>query len=119
MKPIGNNSSLSRILRRKTISGGFTGFTRGALFDWPALVIGFFALNLVLMGVSVLIYRQIDNGEIFLSDKKEQTALHTLDKFALEQVVTFFDKKHEQFESLMGAPLTGIDPFIPTLVPKR
>ncbi len=83
------------------------------------LLVSFFAIALVAVGMSIFVYTKVDQGEIFLVDKKEVTQPKVLDRFQLEKTVSFFESRNEDFISLKRQPLQTLDPFIPTVKPKK
>ncbi len=87
--------------------------------DWKIVLNSFFFVTLIAIGVSVFVYTKVDQGEIFLVDKKEVIPPSVLDRFQLEQTVSFFESKKENFLSLKRQSLQTTDPFIPDAKPKR
>lgn len=94
-------------------------FGRDARADWRRVFLVFLALNLVSVVGSVFLYRQINQGEFFLVDKKEPPVVRTLDRFALEQTVAHFEDKRTRFDALKRRPLSTKSPFIPKSTPKK
>ena len=94
-------------------------FGRNARSDWQLVCFVFLFLNVIAIGVSVFMYQGINNGEIFLVDKKETLSAGTFDRFKLEKTVAFFEDKKARFGAFQQKPLMTIDPFIPGMVPKR
>ena len=94
-------------------------FGRDARFDWQIMCFAFLLLNLISLGVGVVVYQKINKGEIFLLHKQETSAPGALDRFLLEKTVAFFERKKTRFEELQQKPLQTVDPFVPSIVPKR
>lgn len=111
--------SLTRFLKRARGESEAAQFGRDAHTDWRTVFFVFLALNLVSVVGSVFLYRQINQGEFFLVDKKEPAVIRTLDRFALEQTVAFFEDRRTRFDALKHRSLSTKDPFIPGLVPKE
>lgn len=88
-------------------------FGRDASFDWRMLCISFLILMLGAIIVSVVVYERVDKEDIFFAGKKEPTSLLSFDRFKLERVILFYEKKHEQFDALKRRPLSTVDPYIP------
>lgn len=93
---------------------GIVSFRHDANRDWKILCCSFLLLNLFSIGVSVFVYRKVDDGEIFLVDKKPTSSRQTLDRFELEKAVTFFENRKSRFETLKRQFLMTDDPFVPT-----
>ncbi len=85
-------------------------FGRDPRSDWRWGFIAFLVLNLLLIVLSVMMYRRVNVGDIFLVDKKESVSLGTLNRFELEKTVSFFEEKEKQFQSLQNRPLSLLDP---------
>ena len=94
-------------------------FGRDALFDRKIVVFAFLFLNILAVVMSVFVYREVNQGEIFLVDKKEPISLHTFNKFELEKTVAFFKEKELRFQALkLKGPLTA-DPYVPKATSKK
>lgn len=114
-----NPSFLKRLFKRQGPERESPQFGRNAHADWKVLFISCVVLNLVAIGVSVFMYGKINKGEIFLVDKKDHVSVRTVDKFELERAVSFFANKQERFEALKRQPPPAVDPFIPSIKPKK
>ncbi len=112
------SGALGRLFKRKDKENNSRESGRDAYLDWEILLLSFFVLNIVAIGVSVYLYGKIVKGELFLVDKKGPASSQTLDRFALEQTVSFFAQKREKFDALQNEPVSTTDPFIPQAVPK-
>ena len=108
-----NSFSLRRLFKRSESEQNFSFVRHDADRDWKLLCCVFFLLNLFSVGVSVFVYKKVDDGEIFLVDKKPPTSLQTLDRFELEKTVIFFENRRVRFEALRGQSLRTNDPFVP------
>ena len=114
-----NSFTFKRLFKRGAPEQGMVSVRHTPHRDWRILCCTFFLLNLFSVGVSVFVYKKIDDGEIFLVDKKPPTSLQTLDRFELEKTVTFLEGRKNRFEALKGRPLTTTDPFVPSQSPKN
>ncbi len=85
-------------------------FGRDAQSDWKIIIVSFFALTVILVVISVFVYRRVDVGDIFLVDRKEPMTSDTLNRFELEKTVAFFEAKLQRFEKLRDNPLSLQDP---------
>ena len=111
--------SLAGLFKRARAESEGAQFGRDARKDWQIVCLVFLLLDLLAIGISVLMYQRINEGEIFLVDKKEPVSLRTLNTFELEQTVAFFDEKQARFEALTKKPLVTNDPYIPKAEPKK
>lgn len=111
--------SLRRFLKRARGESEAAQFGRDARADWRMVFLAFVALNLISVVGSVFLYRQINQGEFFLVDKKEPAVIHTLDRFALEQTAAHFEDKRTRFDALKRRPLSTKNPFMPSAAPKK
>lgn len=111
--------SLRGIGKRSTTGSEAAEFGRDARSDWRTVVFTFLFLNLLSIGTSIMVYERIHQGDIFLVDKREAVSLGTLDRFALEKTVAFFEEKQERFDAIRRVPLFTPDPFVPPLQKKK
>lgn len=111
--------SFHKLFKRKSAKSGTVEFGRNARMDWEIACFAFLFLTLLAIGMSLFVYGEINNGELFLVDKKEKVPLRTIDKFELERTISYFTSKEEKFEALKRRPLSTIDPFIPKPVQKK
>ncbi len=107
------------LFRRKASGNSRFSFGQDPDRDWKVLLASFFVIALVAVGMSIFVYTKVDQGEIFLVDKKEVTQPKVLDRFQLEKTVSFFESRNEDFLSLKRQPLQTLDPFIPVVKPKK
>ena len=94
-----------RFGRRRGNESEAAQFGRDARSDWQCIFITFLVINLVSFVGNVFVYRQINNGEIFLVPKKEPISLRVLDRNELKETIQFFESKKARFEALQTAPL--------------
>jgi len=80
--------------------------------DWKILVYFFITLNLAVLGASIYMFREINNGEIFTAGLKPNDAIKTIDRKALQEIIATFDKKAEKFKELKNIPPTTVDPSL-------
>ena len=83
-------------------------FGRDARHDWRAVFIGFLVLNLVSLSLNFYLYRQINQGELFLTNKKTPIPPAIFNQEKLERAVAHFEEKRKEFEVLQAAPLSSI-----------
>lgn len=114
-----SNSSLKGLIPRAQVESESAQFGRDARADWRAVFVAFFVLNLISAGFSAFLYERINKGEFFLMEKRVSVATRTLDRFALEQTVAFFEEKRIRFDALKRRPLPTRNPFIPSIAPKK
>ena len=111
--------SFGSLLKRTHSESEAAQFGRNARSDWQVVCFIFLFLNVVSIGVSVFVYRQINKGELFLVDKKETVSVRSLDRFELERTVAYFEEKQSRFDLIQQKPFSTVDPFVPKVVPSR
>lgn len=111
--------SVTSLFKRATLARASFLFGQNPERDWKILLGSFFLVALVAVGAGIFVYTKVDQGEIFLVDKKEVAPPKVLDRFQLEKTVSFFESKNEDFLSLKRQSLQTLDPFIPTVKPKK
>lgn len=109
---------LRTLARRRGTESETAQFGRDARRDWQAVFITFLVLNLAALAFNLFVYTQIDQGEIFLVDKREPVTLRTLNRFDLEKTVAFFEEKQRRFDALKNRPFSIPDPG-PAITPKQ
>lgn len=98
-------------LRRGTQGDGDTlEFGRDPRRDWRLVFITFLLLDALAVLFSVYMYARINQGEIFLVEKKEAAPSVTLDRAKLEKTVALFAKRREQLGELSRTGLSSKDP---------
>ncbi len=111
--------SLRSLFSHKTAQGKSATFGGDPRTDWQIVFCVFTLINIALLCINVYIYQKIDQGDIFLVDKKESVSGRTLDRFGLERTITYFEGKQERFDALLRRGPSTADPFIPRITPKR
>lgn len=94
-------------------------FGRGARRDWRALCIAFLVLNAASVAFSFYLYRSINQGELFLVDRKEPVSSSAFDRRNLDEVVARLEERERKFNALKAAPLSGIPGPGPVITPKE
>lgn len=68
--------------------------------DWRWLLVVFFVLLIVVVGINVYIFMKINRGEIFQSDKTATAQAETIDRDRLKQTIDYYTARAEHFEAL-------------------
>jgi len=80
--------------------------------DWRTLVIVSCIVVLVFLFFSVSIFRQVNKGEFFMSLKKEEVRVDSIDRTALKNTLDAFANKKLLFQNLRFHPLHFDDPSL-------
>ncbi len=113
-----SSTSLTSLFKRTTSGRPSFSFGQTPDKDWKILLGSSFLAILLAIGVSIFVYTKVNQGEIFLVDKKEVIQPKVLNRFELERTISYFESRNEDFLSLKREALQTADPFIPDLKPK-
>lgn len=80
--------------------------------DWCFLIFFFLVFNIFITIISVYLFIEISNGEIFLTSKKENVPTETIDKTKLSQIIKFYQNKTTKFQEIKLNKKNYINPAI-------
>ncbi|MBI2618302.1 hypothetical protein HYW58_02520 [Candidatus Kaiserbacteria bacterium] len=81
-----------------------------AHFHWKLLFGGFLTLNILILLLSLYLFLQINEGDIFLVEQNQEIRIETIDRNMLNETIAFFESKNTRFESNKLLPLEIPDP---------
>lgn len=94
-------------------------FGRNAQRDWRTLCTALLVLNAASVAFSFYLYRSINQGELFLVDRKESVSSLAFDQKKLEEVVMRLEERERKFNALKTMSLSGIPGPGPVITPKE
>src|SRR3989344_6935788 len=92
--------------------GGDAEFGRDPRRDWRLLFSAFLLLNFLSVVFSIYIYARINDGEIFLVEKKETAPVATLDRAQLEKTLALFAEREERRKEFIRKGISSPDPAV-------
>lgn len=81
--------------------------------DWRFVFLLFIACNLLSIAFAVYLYAGINEGEIFLVEKKDTVPVATIDRAELQKTVSFFEERAERLKEFNRKGLSTPDPYTP------
>jgi regulatory protein YycI of two-component signal transduction system YycFG len=80
--------------------------------NWAMLITVFIIINLVLLSGQILQFYRINSDEILLSESAKQDNMNTINRTALNNIVSRFEIKDENYKSLKRNRPQFYDPSI-------
>jgi hypothetical protein len=102
-------NSFKKILKNKK---GFSDAYRDVRGDWKKILLSFVAVSFFLAGLSGYLFYKINNGDIFMVEKRESHTVEVIDKKALDAVVGYFEEKKSAIDSINQNETFFADPSI-------
>ena len=77
---------------------------------WYILIFFFLVFNIFIIAVSMYLYIEIYNGEIFSSPQKDSVLMEIIDKTKLTQIIEDYQNKTIKFQEIKLNKKNYIDP---------
>ena len=79
---------------------------------WKKIFFIFGIINIIVVGVSVYLFFQINKGEIFISKENTPISVGTIDRAFLHEVIELFEMKEKEFDFLKTNKPITVDPSL-------
>lgn len=77
---------------------------------WEIILVGFIMLNVVILGLCVYLFLQVNEGNIFLVEQSQQVRVESIDRGRLEELLTSFEVRDSLFGLRKNTPIRIDDP---------
>lgn len=99
-----------RIKNPKQLLQLFTPFGRGVRSDWQVVIILFLVTVALVIGWSVFLLNQINQGLLFNAREREKRVVDTVSRERLERIIAGYKERADSFEKARGNLGIPIDP---------
>lgn len=80
--------------------------------DWKKILIITITLSVLVSVLNVIMFLQVDKGEIFTIDPQNSEDSLTLDINELEETTEYYQNKALEFEKIKNGATAGVDPSV-------
>ena len=85
---------------------------RNPFLDWSIIFFSSVFLAVLFLLFALYVYLQVNNGDFATVPKSKTNKAVTLDREALREIITNFNFKAANYESLKAHPETAVDPGV-------
>lgn len=78
---------------------------------WDIILLMFAIVNIIVIGLSVFLFFEINNGELFITEEDRNISVETIDRKLLKDTIELFEMKAIEFENLKYNAPNIIDPM--------